>query len=313
MEKQYFDKMKKKPKKRGKKSSNKIIEITDEELNDSDKDCIIAHIPLNITDIDKYTDIKESDVSQNELSFDNPSIFDSTSNISFDDKYVKSLEMKIDELKRIINENDIETNTEVFSNDYNIEKISGLVLLSDNGEFKITEKSDICCWWCCHQFNNIPFPLPNKFYKEKFYIFGNFCSPSCAMSYNLDINDYKVWERNSLIIKLFNSISNNQLEEIYPAPPRQRLKIFGGMLDIKNFRKKSIILNSSRFIIPPMVPIVTLIEESYKDRNKYKWDKKLNMSRYNKLTKNIKLKRSKKPLNHNNTLEKVMGLRKIKF
>ncbi len=62
-----------------------------------------------------------------------------------------------------------------------------------------------------------------------------------------------------------------------------------------------------------MVPITTLIEESYKERNKYKWNKKVNINRYNKLTKNIKLKRTK-PLNDKqNNLEKVMGLRKIKI
>ena len=62
-----------------------------------------------------------------------------------------------------------------------------------------------------------------------------------------------------------------------------------------------------------MVPIATLIEESYKERNKYNWDKKVCLNRYNKLTNNIKLKRTKHTNNVSNSLEKVMGLRKIKI
>ena len=61
-----------------------------------------------------------------------------------------------------------------------------------------------------------------------------------------------------------------------------------------------------------MVPLTTLIEESYKDRNKYKWETKVNISKYNNLKNNIKIKRSgKKTID--NSLEKIMGLKKIKI
>ena len=61
-----------------------------------------------------------------------------------------------------------------------------------------------------------------------------------------------------------------------------------------------------------MVPLTTLIEESYKDRNKYKWETKVNMSKYNNLKKNIKIKRTTTKPSDNN-LEKIMGLKKIKI
>ena len=61
-----------------------------------------------------------------------------------------------------------------------------------------------------------------------------------------------------------------------------------------------------------MVPLTTLIEESYKDRNKYKWETKVNMSKYNNLKKNIKIKRNTSKGSDNN-LEKIMGLKKIKI
>ena len=62
-----------------------------------------------------------------------------------------------------------------------------------------------------------------------------------------------------------------------------------------------------------MVPLTTLIEESYKDRNKYKWETKVNMSKYNNLKKNIKIKRSSSKNKNDNNLEKIMGLKKIKI
>ena len=127
------------------------------------------------------------------------------------------------------------------------------------------------------------------------------------------MKDHKIWERTSLIIKLYNLLTDSDVDSVNQSLPRQSLDIFGGPCNIKQFRENTMNISNSRFIIPPMVPIITLIEESYKERNKYKWDKKLNISRYNKLTENIKLKRSK-PLNEkSNNLEKVMGLRKIKI
>ena len=58
-----------------------------------------------------------------------------------------------------------------------------------------------------------------------------------------------------------------------------------------------------------MIPLTTLIEESYKDRNKYKWETKVNLSKYNNLQKNIKRVNKKTDTN----LEKMMGLKKIKI
>ena len=57
-----------------------------------------------------------------------------------------------------------------------------------------------------------------------------------------------------------------------------------------------------------MVPLTTLIEESYKDRNKYQWENKQN--KYNSLKNNIKIK---KIVTNDTNLEKIMGIKKIKL
>jgi len=320
------------PKKRGRKPTGKIISLKNNEFSslEHDENCIIAHIPLKQSDIDKITnnsvfssvDEKISSIIENnseqsdsesitELSLENNNLGNNKKN--FSDKYITHLEteiinykLKIKKLEETIN------SSEIFFGDYSVERLKSQIVIDDNNEFILVKNTDILCWWCCNSFDNTPFPLPEKLYEGKYHVFGNFCSPSCACAFNIDINDHKLWERNSLILKLYNELTSKNIENIYPAPHKQILTKFGGNLTIEEFRNKTKNVYSSRFIIPPMVPLTTLIEESYKDRNKYKWETKVNMSKYNNLKKNIKIKRNTSKGSENN-LEKIMGLKKIKI
>jgi len=318
------------PKKRGRKPTGKIISLKNNELSSltHDDNCIIAHIPLKQSDIDKISnnsvisdienkissildDNSDSESSVTELSLENNALSNNKKN--FSDKYITHLEteiinykLKIKKLEETIN------SSEIFFGDYSVEKLKSTILVNENNKFILVKNTDVLCWWCCHTFDNTPFPLPEKYYDRKYHVFGNFCSPSCACAFNIDMNDHKLWERNSLILKLYNELTNKDIENIYPAPPKQILTNFGGNCTIVEFRNKTKTVYSSRFIIPPMVPLTTLIEESYKDRNKYKWETKVNMSKYNNLKKNIKIKRTTTKPSDNN-LEKIMGLKKIKI
>tara|TARA_B100000902_G_scaffold393513_2_gene447892 strand:+ start:420 stop:1478 length:1059 start_codon:yes stop_codon:yes gene_type:complete len=320
------------PKKRGRKPTGKIISLKNNEFSSlqHDDNCIIAHIPLKQSDIDRISnnsafssvDDKINSIIDNnsdqsdsesitELSLENNTLGNNKKN--FSDKYITHLEteiinykVKIKKLEETIN------SSEIFFGDYSVEKLKSQIVINENNEFILVKNTDILCWWCCHSFNNTPFPLPEKLYENKYHVFGNFCSPSCACAFNIDMNDHKLWERNSLVLKLYNDLTKKNIENIYPAPPKQILKKFGGNLTIDEFRNKTKNVYSSRFIIPPMVPLTTLIEESYKDRNKYKWETKVNMSKYNNLKKNIKIKRNTSKGTDNN-LEKIMGLKKIKI
>ena len=328
------------PKKRGRKPTGKIIKLKSNEIStlSNDENCIIAHIPLNPNDIKKITNLQnksfesmslddkissiidkdisdenlESDASSiNEISLDSNSLGNKKNN--FNDKYINHLENKINDLKiKIKFLEDEKNSSEIFFGDYSVEKLESKIFFDENNKFILKKRTDLLCWWCGHKFENTPFPLPEKLYENKFFVFGNFCGPSCACAYNIDINDHKLWERNSLILKLTNELCENKVDNIYPAPPKQILMQFGGNITIEEFRNKTKRIYSSRFIIPPMVPLTTLIEESYKDRNKYKWETKVNMSKYNNLKKNIKIKRSNNSKNDTN-LEKIMGLKKIKI
>ena len=89
-----------------------------------------------------------------------------------------------------------------------------------------------------------------------------------------------------------------------PSPPRQVLKMFGGILSIDAFRE-SLIINEKefRFIMPPMISIIPLIEEDYNESSK---NTKLNkfIILNDKKNKRIKANTSDKCM-----LEQTMGLK----
>jgi len=103
------------------------------------------------------------------------------------------------------------------------------------------DKCDICCWWCCHKFDNIPCTLPTKYdpLRKRFTFTGIFCSWNCSKSYNNNMSDHKRYERNTFLCLLIQQLYNIETSlRISPAPPRECLKMFGGYLDIEQFRNK---------------------------------------------------------------------------
>lgn len=99
-------------------------------------------------------------------------------------------------------------------------------------------KTDISCWWCCHPFSSVPVGLPIKYdnNKQKFHVKGVFCSFSCMLAYKNDNPVYKT--KRDLVNFLYTKLTGTFLLDIHlvPAPPRCTLKMFGGELDIEEFR-----------------------------------------------------------------------------
>lgn len=117
-------------------------------------------------------------------------------------------------------------------------------------------KTSLSCWWCTECFDEYPSFIPKHIVDDTYYVFGCFCSFNCAVAYNIDMNDYKVWERLSLIHKMYNDMYNDVETTISSAPARATLKKFGGPLSIKEFRKMGTSkIMTCRYIEPPMAPI----------------------------------------------------------
>jgi hypothetical protein len=102
------------------------------------------------------------------------------------------------------------------------------------------ESTDTCCWWCCHPFEGTPCTMPVKYdqHRKRFTFVGIFCSWNCVKAYNFDKNDYRMYERSSLITLLVQQLYGIvKAISIKSAPPRQTLKMFGGYKDITEFRE----------------------------------------------------------------------------
>lgn len=112
----------------------------------------------------------------------------------------------------------------------------------NKSKFPWAEQTDICCWWCCHQFECTPKILPTHYNpKTKVFKFtGVFCSWNCVRSYGLNDNSLDKPYKMELITRLLQSIYGFRVAKQFKyAPPRQALKMFGGKLSIEQFRSRS--------------------------------------------------------------------------
>ena len=126
---------------------------------------------------------------------------------------------------------------------------------------KIPETTAIACFWCSHNFTWKPCVIPEREEKGVYRVYGNFCSPSCAMSFILNetLDSHVRWERIALLHRLYGNHYTSG--RIFPAPPRESLAHFGGPMSIQQFRgtvgegKVRVDIQ-----IPPMVSILGSID-----------------------------------------------------
>lgn len=118
-------------------------------------------------------------------------------------------------------------------------KQSDVTVMLQHGK-NVTEwpkETDIWCWWCCHSFKGMPCFIPTKYdsLRKRFKVTGNFCTWNCAKSYMF--NDSLGNKRRD--IHLFTSLMKHMKlpVDIKPAPRKEILKRFGGILTIEEFRQ----------------------------------------------------------------------------
>lgn len=114
-----------------------------------------------------------------------------------------------------------------------------------------------CCFWCCHSFSWSPAVLPISYdaYKNIYNCEGHFCSPECALSFNYaksNISDATRWSRQSLLFNLYREMYRGD-KILSPAPPRELLRMFGGYLDIEQYR--DYISGMNEVVLSDMPPI----------------------------------------------------------
>jgi hypothetical protein len=131
---------------------------------------------------------------------------------------------------------------------------------------KLPDKTDVFCFWCCHSFDSMPCVIPSDIKEGIWNVYGNFCSPECAVAYlfqeRLDSNVQ--WERYAMLNSLYRKdieIQGGAATGIRSAPKREVLRIFGGSIDIREFRA---VLHEKKLrldvLTPPMVSIIQTMD-----------------------------------------------------
>lgn len=200
----------------------------------------------------------------------------------------------------------------ILNNKYytNTDKFNVLTHLGNlmNGD-KWPEKTDVPCLWDCHTFKNTPWGVPYKFTNGKFQLFGNFCSANCVLAYILQNyqDDDAMWDKVALL-NLFYFKVTGEYKSIVPAFDKMGLKLFGGTLDIEEYRNITGANDKAYGVeFPPCNTIIPMLEEIYKKTNLNNTFIPVDKTRLQTANNELKLKRSKPVVNHKNTLDFCLG------
>lgn len=135
------------------------------------------------------------------------------------------------------------TNQEFTSQEVTNQEIT-FPITNDYIEFRTSDLSidytqsstKVCCWWCCHTFTGTPIAIPTHYntLKEIFKVYGNFCSFPCAKSFLIERSESTLY-----LLTYFKKCITGDSTTIKQAPPRLALTMFGGNMDIEEFRNCS--------------------------------------------------------------------------
>ena len=317
------------PKKRGRKPKEKIFsvkELPKTFFEENKNETLILHLPINpesnekkfpqpIGDDNNYSSLEKKG-SDNMLPTQMTFLEDNKKNINFEnsDGHINKIddivENRIENLNNKAWEKDNKNSNKIVKK--NLRNIL-YEFINSNNEKVWPEKTNIHCWWCCHQFNNVPCSLPYHYKRDKFYVKGVYCSFNCAASHNFSFNDDDMHERYSLLNLMYKKLYNRNFVKINLSPPRESLKMFGGYLSIEEFRENSLENNKLfNLVCPPLISIIPKIEETV-NYNKLNSNMNINVNEniLNKTQNILKLKRNKPVTNPNNTLQSFMDLKII--
>lgn len=165
------------------------------------------------------------------------------------------------------------------------------------------------CMWCCHPFPWKASVLPVSYdaYENMYTCEGNYCSPECALSYlynDIALSDVSRWSRHALLSDLYRSLYDSKI--LTPAPHRHMLRMFGGPLDIEQFREY--VANSEDMVavqLPPLrlhVPSMN-VQGPIRDVKKFV---SLSQETVDKASKELRLRRTKPVHQTGATLDKCI-------
>jgi hypothetical protein len=165
------------------------------------------------------------------------------------------------------------------------------------------------CFWCCHPFPWKASVLPISYdaYDNMYTCEGHFCSPECGMAYlyaEIGLSDVARWTRHALLVDMYRSMFNGR--DMTPAPHRHLLRMFGGQLDIEQFREY---VSASEDMVAMQLPPLRLHVPSMNVQGPIRDVKKfvaLSQETVDKASKELRLKRANPVHSVRVTLDKCM-------
>lgn len=157
------------------------------------------------------------------------------------------------------------------SSDVKFRILDAMVEFADaNRRKEWPHSTSIWCRWCCSPFTGPPVSIPRWYINETFFVYGCYCSYSCAAAHLFnrgDITEDDKWESYNLLHLLRKRILGvNETKKIPLAGPQELLQKFGGPLPIKEFRDLNKETHTHhrvfKVLYPPMISIVPKIEEN---------------------------------------------------
>ena len=150
--------------------------------------------------------------------------------------------------------------TDVMSNTYHVVgslKRNNTVLSNVNCDERMIPNKSVC-FWCCHPLYASVIGLPLKYKEEKYHVCGCFCSFECAAAFNFNSRELHQdqWKSYNLLNEM--ALAAGYKSVVQPAPSKYALKLFGGWMDISEFRANNKLINP---LPSPMMSIVQFMEE----------------------------------------------------
>jgi hypothetical protein len=216
---------------------------------------LIAHLQVNSTEV-KFHDIP---IPYDPNPPSQPEPYDAMADNFFtgqNENILIDVKEEVSDTKEVVEEVKVQPSMQAFM------KVDLMVEYSQTKvSKKLPDTTDIACFWCAHGFKGQPCVIPEREEKGVYRVYGNFCSPSCAMAYILQesLDSHVRWERVSLLHRIYSRAY--ETGRIFPAPLRDCLKLFGGPMTIEQFRD---VISQGKIRIdiqiPPMVSILGSID-----------------------------------------------------
>jgi hypothetical protein len=173
-----------------------------------------------------------------------------------------------------------------------------------------TYAATTACFWCCHPFpwKATVLPISYDAYENMYTCEGHFCCPECALAYlyaDPNLSDVLRWTRHALLADMYRSMYSKRT--LTPAPHRHMLRMFGGPLDIEQFRE---FVSTSEDMVGIQLPPLRLhlptmnVQGPIRDVKKFVT---LSQDTVEKASKELRLRRTKPVHSTGATLDKCMA------